>query len=497
MSYCKILKAYFPITEMELAFIDKNTQALVHKSLTVECLDCHEIVWVGFAEEDSYKNYLCKHCEERYNYIKCDDCGSWTDRHISVDDGEKRVCEDCLEYYHQCINCCQWYSDDCGTQDNDGDFACQGCIDSGDIEICEHCGVLIHYGDAYHTADDVTLCEWCCDNHTENCDVCSMTYYHGNNIEYDEDEDMYICEECRQRHIIEESQTEPRRAPNIINGYTYKPKPFFLKCENEDTNEFFGFEIEVEGARTFAEDFQEIVGNDIYIKQDGSVMGFEIVTHPMTRMYFYQVFVPKLQMGMQLLRTNGFRAHNRAGIHIHVSNKAITNDMLARMVDVVYQRPLQNQKIWQKITQRKAGELNRWASMKTNSLLFKNKKATIQNVKSQAETEKKPTIGSCRYTAINTNNQHTTEFRIFNSNLRIERIIKNAQVIFSLMDFSKTKTKASLQNYLSFIFKHENEYNMLCDFLIEKHIYNPHSVYDQLVLELEPIDDDDNERITA
>jgi len=93
--------------------------------------------------------------------------------------------------------------------------------------------------------------------------------------------------------------------------------------------------------------------------------------------------------------------------------------------------------------------------------------------------------------AINTQNTNTIEFRMFNSNTRPERIIKNAQVIFSLIDFTKTKTRVSMKNYLKFIEDHRKDYKELYDFLIEKHIYIP-----KLSLErLQELAKDDNSEI--
>jgi glutaredoxin-related protein len=99
-------------------------------------------------------------------------------------------------------------------------------------------------------------------------------------------------------------------------------------------------------------------------------------------------------------------------------------------------------------------------------------------------------LGDERYLAINTRNINTIEFRMFNSNTRPERIIKNAQVIFSLIDFTKTKIKVSMKNYLRFIEDHRKDYKELYDFLIEKHIYIPKLSLERL---LELSAEDNNE----
>lgn len=489
MSYCKILKAYFPATEMVYAFINKDKQDFVHKSLVEKCHICDEYFIRAYGEKDNNGLFIDDFCAEEEGLYICDDCGWWVkeDETTSVEDGSKRVCDDCLaENYKECMGCGDYYRISKLFSDGNN-YACPNCLSDGIVIRCECCTNFVLSDDIYTTTDNYNLCEYCYNNETHYCSRCDSSYYEDV-VSYNVDEDEYWCEEC-----WEEAGETPERT---INEYSYKPAPKFLKLPEENTKEFFGFEIEVEGNQIYAEDFKRILGDTIYLKRDGSVNGFEIVTHPMTRQYFYQKFTPKLNEGMNLLKRSGFRAHNRAGIHIHVSNEAITKEMLIRMIDVVYQHPKANQEIWRKITQRKSYELDRWASMKISHLWSGSKKATFESIKHYRPMEcEKPRIGSTRYTAINTNNARTTEFRIFNSNLRIERIIKNAQVVFSLIDFSKTKKKASLKNYLNFVFDNEEEYKELCDFLIEKQIYNPKSVYDQLTLNLEPVDDDDNERI--
>ena len=65
-------------------------------------------------------------------------------------------------------------------------------------------------------------------------------------------------------------------------------------------------------------------------------------------------------------------------------------------------------------------------------------------------------VNNCRYTALHYDNRTKTyEFRIFNSNTRIERIKKNIQTVYSLVDYSKfregTYNSANTGDYLEFV----------------------------------------------
>ncbi len=80
-------------------------------------------------------------------------------------------------------------------------------------------------------------------------------------------------------------------------------------------------------------------------------------------------------------------------------------------------------------------------------------------------------ISSGRYTAMNIAScNKTVEFRIFNSSTRIERILKNYEVIFSLIDFTNTDSLPTHMNYLKYIAKNQNKYKYLYEFCVEKEL---------------------------
>lgn len=484
MSFCKISRAYYPVSEMVVALVTPDKQILVHKSQAEVCDECGEL----HVKKSMYKTqdgYVCEKCFNELGYHICEDCNVAISHFDSVYKGDgKYVCEDCAEDYVRCNFCGQLTTD--FRDDNNGTIACYDCLDAGYVHICSDCGCITD--DTYTTSDDYDLCEYCYSNHTVECDGCGATYYDEDCLEYDEDEDQYFCPHC----------IEARERATIHN-YSYKPSPKFRKLEKEkDNNEYFGFEIEVEGNCIYAKEFLEKVNKEtelVYLKYDGSVNGFEIVTHPMSRGFFYEEFVPKLTEGMEFLRQIGFRGHNRAGIHIHVSSSSISAKMLKNIVNLMYQNKTEHRTTWRKIVQRKQYELDRWASMSPSTLYNKTKTNTYKLIDfyNSQDRNRKPPIGSSKYSAINTNNTDTVEFRVFNSNTRIERIIKNAEVIFSLLDYSKTSKQMFLHRYLDFVFEKKDKYEKFCDFLVEKSIYNPLAKYSQLTLNIDEDNDEDND----
>lgn len=448
----------------------RNTPAgekvLVHKNVKVyTCDDCGlEYVLMPYNYVGYFINndmVLCTECRE--NYFRCDECGGF----YSLDD---EITIDGVSYCRECKDALFYVCDECGEyvhRDNVNiinDVAvCDRCLEE-EYTKCDHCERYFRNSDINDTADDYNLCNSCYSDYTYECGDCGEVFYRE--PYWDDDEDMYICDNCRDY------------GSRCINNYSYKPTPKFKRTAEDGDNpkEYFGFEIEVEGDREYAHDFLVHYGdteeNDLYLKRDGSVDGFEIVTHPMTRNWFYEVFVPKITRGMNFLREHNFRGHNRAGIHIHVSNDAINAKMLNKMITLLFQKNEHNKKLWLAITQRKKTEMEHWCSIDPEKIFDKkNLRKKIYEYEQVGQVAKPP-LGSSRYLAINTG-YSTTEFRIFNSNTRPERIIKNAQVIFSLIDFTKTKQPVSMKNYLRFIEANRKDYKELYDFLIEKHIYIP------------------------
>lgn len=483
MSFCKISRAYYPVGEMVVAWVTPDKLILVHKSQAEVCDECEKL----HVKKSMYKTedgYVCEQCFDELCYHVCADCGKAISDFDSLCKGNgEYLCADCAEDYVRCSFCGQLTND--YEEDDNGRIACNNCLENGDAYRCQDCGCLTQ--DIFSTTDNYDLCEYCYQNHTSCCDQCGDTYYDEDEIEYDEDEDQYLCSACRENI-----------ARQTIHNYSYKPYPIFRKLEKEkDSNEYFGFEIEVEGGCIYAQEFLEKVNKEtelVYLKYDGSVSGFEIVTHPMSRGFFYEEFVPKLTEGMEFLRKMGFRGHNRAGIHIHVSSSSISAKMLKNIVNLMYQNKEEHKTTWRKIVQRRQCELDRWASMRPETLYNKTKENTYKTIDSYNNQgiRRKPLIGSSRYSAINTGNEDTVEFRVFNSNTRIERIVKNAEVIFSLLDYSKTSKPMFLHRYLDFVFNKKDKYKELRDFLIEKNIYNPLEKYNQLTLNID--EDNDEER---
>ena len=162
------------------------------------------------------------------------------------------------------------------------------------------------------------------------------------------------------------------------------------------------------------------------------------------------------------LNKEGFRGHNKGGIHIHVSQEVFTKEMLCVLRNVLYSGDSENLEVWKAITQRKQSEIDHWCR-------YDEAKDCSTILSSDCDY---PKIASGRYTALNHDERTGTyEFRIFNSNTRIERIKKNIQTVYSLIDYANYKApryySANTVNYIEFVKENNEFYPDLYAFLYE------------------------------
>lgn len=394
----------------------------------VICDDCGKLV----EEDRTYTTHdgriICENCYESNDYFTCERCGKVVeDCHIvHIRDTKEYVCDDCAEEnYYQCMECGEWYSGNKILADSEGQHLCEDCY-CDDYYTCAGCGEFVHQDNAYWDEEtDDMYCEYCYNTEVQSCVVNS---YHSNNnwtVHYTENE---------------------------YNDYMSDKLTL-------------GLEIEVAGNTGYAEEFMERVDNDlIYLEKDGSVAGFEIITQPMTRQYVTELFEDKISKGFEYLKEHNFKGHNAGGIHIHVGlpydNELDFMSCLLKLKKLLYNLPTNMQYLLLLISQRNSSALKRWS----DNMYYR--KMTLQNC----------TFQGSRYELLNIDSRtKTLEFRMFNSNLRTERIMKNIEVVLSLLDYVETYYTVEMYDknlftWLDYIKRNEEKYPNLVRFINEDKI---------------------------
>ena len=392
----------------------------------VICDDCGELI----EEDRTYTTHdnrtICENCYESNDYFTCDKCGKVVeDCHIvHIQDTEEYVCDDCAnENYYQCMECGEWYSSEKIITDTEGQYLCEDCY-SNRYYTCTGCGEFVSMDNCYwDNCMDEPYCEYCYDEKIQNQFINS---YHSNN-------DWTV-------HYTE----------NEYNDYMSDKLTL-------------GLEIEVAGCTDFAEGFMERIDNElIYLEEDSSVDGFEIITQPMTRKYTTESFEDKISKGFEFLKEHNFKGHNAGGIHIHVrlpyDNPNFMSCVL-KLKKLLYNLSPSMQDLLLLISQRSSDKLKRWSDNTCNELTLQD--CMIQNN---------------RYELLNMDSRtQTLEFRMFNSNLRTERIMKNIEVVLSLLDYVETYYTTdvyskNLFTWLDYVQRNKEKYPSLVRFINEDKI---------------------------
>lgn len=313
---------------------------------------------------------------------------------------DQRVCQRCYSRYVECVFCerAVFGYDVARTPDNN-DPSCPPCY-SARYVLCDHCGN--HYSNDW----DECGCDESRDARGCTCSVC-----------LDEREEM-------------------PDSPGYINNYSYKPNTVF----HGEGKLFFGMEIEVttpySAVRERAADVQNAFGDLVYLKEDGSISrGFEIVTHPMSYAWAMEN-VPWDRWGF--LEHQGVGADDSTGIHIHVSRAGFAGPAHTyRWLQFFYR----SQRQVEKIARRRGSNYARFGNSQRQMhiLAAKGEQARCgrcydcRNGGSYCSER----YGFERYSAINCQNRHTFEVRVFASTVKANEIQAALGLVSASVEYTR------------------------------------------------------------
>lgn len=288
----------------------------------------------------------------------------------------------------------------------DGQTLCAHCLVEK-TTVCECCNNHI-WREEMESDGHTCVCISCYENSYTRCEDCNNIIHHD---DANYDGDTPYCDDCY-------SKLEDKP----IHTYDYKPEPIFYGSGNL----YYGVELEIDKGGEYNDNAEILLdtanadSEHIYCKHDGSINnGFEVVSHPMTldyhtnQMHWLDVFNKAAQMD--------YRSHNTdtCGLHIHVNRAAFGSnhdeqeDVISRIVYFVENH--WNELV--KFSRRTEGNLNHWASRYGIS-------TTAKDTYKKAKDKR---LG--RYVAVNLENYHTVEFRIFRGTLRYKTFLAALQLV--------------------------------------------------------------------
>ena len=237
-----------------------------------------------------------------------------------------------------------------------------------------------------------------------------------------------------------------------VNGYFYKPTPIFFKDNNEDTQKFFGIELEVMDGGESSRNASRVCHSheELYAKHDGSLDdGMELVSHPCTVSWHLTHLWDDVLSKLHMLH---YHARNGSGIHVHVSKKYWENNGgLCRIANLTTFCDI-NREALRLYANRERGTFDHWAR---GYMSPSNTKKVIVNALTKFGDTKeamrdlydKYSSVTDHYSVVNLSNESTVEIRAFASTLDINRMHSIVQFVDVLTELS---TEVTLGNPITF-----------------------------------------------
>lgn len=211
-----------------------------------------------------------------------------------------------------------------------------------------------------------------------------------------------------------------------LHNYSYTP---ILKFRG-DAGPYYGLELEVttDQIGALCDIVEEQAGSLVYCKEDGSVAGAELVTHPMSYDWAMEHFpwqmLPELRK-----RADADIVSSDNGIHVHVSRDGFTNPAHTyRWMKFWYRNPSDMQRIGRR-------RADNWGGFRPD-----HRTGQFEHVKRDKPGYRRSndgTVRAGRYAAINTTNDATLEVRIFASTLRPQRAQAALQLVAATVEYTR------------------------------------------------------------
>jgi hypothetical protein len=362
--------------------------------------------------------------------MKCDTCGKFiaTDCEETVE--SKTLCPDCHDNnVVYCEHCNEHFLKE-NTECFNGEYYCEPCFNNV-THCCDWCNDRVFDEDTHFVCGEC-ICESCLENGAFCCDSCGETL----NNEYYADDGC--CNQCGN------------------NRSSYNPSYKYHKTQKDMESTprlYFGIEIELEN-----DDYIEIedeLPDFMWSKEDGSLSsrGVEFVTHPLTYNWLLDN-KGDIDNVLSMIDNHGFYPNRDCGIHIHLSRKCFNPEHLFKFA-VLFNI---SEDFTYKLSDREyIDDMEEYAYCDL----------TINEIRRNINTRFGP-----RYTAVNINNKHTVEVRIFGSTTNIDNLYAKVQICLSAFEYTQNENvlNVTTDDYLNYIEQNKDRFKELYFYLKARNI---------------------------
>ena len=398
---------------------------------------------------------VCKLCIDEF-YTKCPDCGEYCyNDSIHMTASGICVCEHCLDdHYMYCEDCEQYFNTELGTiqyYDELGKAICNQCFNR-DYYICDRCGNAVLNTDVYDVNtphEQAGWCRSCVVDHSYLCCNCGSLCNEQATFRHN---DVWYCESCYEDLDINDDD-------EVIKPYHHHKGKlndiYYTETDNRTEALTFGMELELDVGGLDHDNAFELLkcfrNSEVVAEKDGSLdNGFELITYPFSRDYYYQSLKSDLSDACSKAIDMGYRSHDTTtcGLHIHVGRAGLgaTAEESEKTIAKLWLLMYRFQKQLVVFSRRSKEALTRYADMPIPSDLGVASLSEIDTPE-KLYVKAKDNLGRRgRYVALNLTNEKTIEVRIFKGTLNIDTITASLQLVHNLVYLSKILSALDCQS---------------------------------------------------
>lgn len=363
--------------------------------------ETHEEPDEGYAECAFCETQIDVDTEPRFVHYQSGDLPNATGARRWLEQSDLlEVCDSC---FYECGDCEGLFT---ASRYNSDTERCHSC--EGEYYECYECQSDVHTDNAYNDSNDNSFCYSCWQDHEEN--------------EY--------SSSSRTRYILSYS-ARPEAVFGFVVESTLVRQGYLARDHANDL--FMGYELET-NHRDRSHSLNDIAkylldsapDQYLYNKEDGSISGFEIVTHPCT-LEAHKIMLPR-DAYRELGRTYGLSSWSSvngtgAGLHVHVSKRSFSAPSHKYKFQLFHYR---NKEQIKKFAGR---DSSRWATFERGA--YDNMVEIAKNDSAHQDS---------RYSALNFQNRDTVELRYFRGSLNPETVLGVLEFVHSVHAYTKLLT---------------------------------------------------------